>query len=215
MIKKIIASPFFVFPAVSCFFFWPLAISFLSFKNDALTYYYPIRTLISDALNNGELPLWTPFINMGYPIHADLQSGAWNPILWLFSFITGYDLTAFHFEFLFYTCFAGIGFFYLSKEFGVTKLVAFAIAFAYQFSGFMLDSAQFFTCISSACYLPFVLLFFRKTLLKFQWKDALCTGIFLSLFLTGGYPSLFVFTCYLLLAYLLFSFFIENDKKMH
>src|SRR5687767_6862056 len=112
MLKKIFTHPFVAFPQLSCIFFWPFTFQLLSLKNDALTYYYPIRTLISDALNNGELPLWTPYINMGYPLHADLQSGAWNPVIWLFSFLTDYSLAAFHWEFLFYIAFTGIGFYY-------------------------------------------------------------------------------------------------------
>ena len=84
MARKIFSNPFVFFTVTAIFFFWPISFHLFSFKNDTITYYYPIRTLISDALNNGELPLWTPFLNMGYPIHADLQSGAWNPIIWIF-----------------------------------------------------------------------------------------------------------------------------------
>jgi len=100
MFKKIITSPFFIFPLLTCVVFWPLSLQLFSLKNDALAYYYPVRILISDALNNHELPLWTPYINMGYPLHADMQSSAWSPIVWAFSFLTNYSLAAFHFEFL-------------------------------------------------------------------------------------------------------------------
>ena len=139
MFKKIITSPFFIFPVLTCVVFWPLSFHLFSLKNDALAYYYPVRTLISDALNNHELPLWTSYINMGYPLHADMQSSAWSPIVWVFSFLTNYSLAAFHFEFLFYLCFAGIGFYYLCREYGWNKTTAFTIAIAYQLSGFMID----------------------------------------------------------------------------
>src|SRR6187399_36883 len=112
MLKKIIASPFVVFPLLTCLVFWPVSLQILTLKNDALTYYYPIRTLISDALNNYELPLWTPFINMGYPLHADMQSGAWNPIIWVFGLVTNYSLAGFHYELMFYLALGGIGFYY-------------------------------------------------------------------------------------------------------
>src|SRR5688572_8010726 len=111
MRKNYLLTAFFFFLLTSILFLWPISFCILSLKNDALTYYYPVRTLISDALNNGELPLWTPFINMGYPLHADMQSGAWNPIIWIFSFLTQYTLAAFHYELIFYFTLAGLGFY--------------------------------------------------------------------------------------------------------
>ena len=214
MLRKIITNPFVVFPFITCIVFWPFTFQLFSLKNDALTYYYPIRTLISDALRNGELPLWTPFINMGYPLHADMQSGAWNPVIWIFSFLTNYSLAAFHYELLFYIAFAGIGFYFLCRELGCRRSVAFTMAIAYQFSGFMIDSVQFFTCISAACYIPYVFIFFRRVMLKQQMKDALLLALFLFLLFTGGYPSLFIISSYSLLAYLVFAFFNSADKKV-
>ena len=214
MLKRIYTNPFFIFPLITCLFFWPLSLQLYALKNDALTYYYPIRTLISDALNNGELPLWTPFINMGYPMHADMQSGAWNPVIWLFSFITNYSLAAFQYELLFYISFAGIGFYFLCKDFGYSKWVAFAMAIAYQFCGFITDSVQFFTCISAACYLPFIFLFFRRLVINPQQKDAIALALFMSLSFSGGYPSIFIITCYILFAYTIFYAFNTGNKKI-
>ena len=184
-----------------------------TFKNDALTYYYPVRTLISDALNNNELPLWTPFINMGYPLHADMQSSAWNPVTWLFSLTTNYSLAAFHYELIFYITFAGIGFYLLCRELGCSRSVAFLIAIAYQFSGFIIDSVQFFNCISAACYVPYVFIFFRRMILLQRMKDALMLAFFLFLLFTGGYPSFFIILAYALLAYALLFFFKTREKK--
>ncbi|MEO7524402.1 MAG: hypothetical protein ABIT58_09930, partial [Ferruginibacter sp.] len=212
MLKKIIVHPFTLFLACSLMFFWPVSLFLFSLKNDALTYYYPIRTLIADALRNGELPLWTPFINMGYPLHADMQSGAWNPVIWIFSFISNYSLAAFHCELLFYIAMAGTGFYYLCRNFGFSKTVACTMAFAYQFSGFMVDSVQFFTCISAACYLPWIILFFRKMCMQNKVTDAILLALFLYLSFTGGYPSLFIITGYILAIYFLFMLFSNSTR---
>jgi Bacterial membrane protein YfhO len=212
MMRKILSNPFVFFTITSIVFFWPISLHLFSFKNDTITYYYPIRTLISDALNNGELPLWTPYLNMGYPLHADLQSGAWNPIIWIFSFSTKYNLAAFHTEFLFYTTFAGIGFYYLIKEFGCTKYVALIVALAYQSSGFVIDMVQFFNCMSGACFLPFIFLYFRRILFAYTITDALLLAFFMFLLFTGGYPSLFIITTYLLMVYGFFHFYAVEKK---
>ena len=213
MLKRIFANPFIFFPLLTLVVFWPISLSIFTFKNDALSFYYPVKTLISDALNNFELPLWTPFINMGYPLHADMQSGAWNPVVWIFSFITGYGLAGFHYEILSYFAFAGIGFYYLCKDYGYSKSTALTIGVAYELSGFMIASSQFATCISSACYIPFILLFFKRLLANKKALDALLTALFLYLLFTGGYPSLFIITAYVLVAQLIFTFF-STDKKI-
>ncbi len=213
MFKKIVASPFLVFPLMTCIVFWPLSLQLFTLKNDALTYYYPVRTLISDALNNGELPLWTPFINMGYPLHADMQSGAWNPVIWAFAFLTDYNLAAFHYELVLYLSFGGIGFYYLCRQNKWTVSTAFSLGFAYELSGFMIDSVQFFACISAACYIPFIFLFFKKLIRGGRPIDALLTALFLYLLFSGGYPSLFIITSYFLLAYMLFIF-VGTPGKM-
>ncbi|RYY70742.1 MAG: hypothetical protein EOO13_05595 [Chitinophagaceae bacterium] len=214
MLRKIITHPFFVFPVAACLFFWPLTFQLFTFKNDALTYYYPVRTLISDALKNGELPLWTPFINMGYPLHADMQSGAWNPVIWIFGLLGHYSLQAFHVEFLFYLSIAGIGFYYLCKNLGSGNIAAFTMALAYQFSGFMIDSVQFFNCISAAAYLPFIILFFRQTIIERKFKSAAALSFFLFLMFTGGYPSLFIITCYILVGYIIYYFFKAANRML-
>ncbi|MEO6669552.1 MAG: YfhO family protein [Ferruginibacter sp.] len=212
MQKKLFVNPFTIFFASAAVFFWPISLFLFTLKNDALTYYYPVRTLISDAIRNGELPLWTPFINMGYPLHADMQSGAWNPVIWIFSFLSNYSLAAFHCELLFYIALAGIGFYYLCRQLGCSKTTAYTISFAYQFSGFMIDSVQFFTCISAASYIPWVLLFFRRMTIQYKMVDALGLAFFLFLLFTGGYPSLFIITAYVLAAYFLFSFLSNKNR---
>lgn len=214
MTRKILSSPFFIFPLASLVFLWPVSLCLFTLKNDALTYYYPVRTLISDALHNGELPLWTPFINMGYPLHADMQSGAWNPILLLLGSLTHYSLAFFHFELLLYFSLAGTGFYLLCRSMGWSRQTGVLLGLAYQFSGFMTNSTQFFVCIIAAACLPFILLFLRRTIRLRSWKDSLGAGIFLSLLLTGSYPALFILTCYMALAFLLCSFFGAPDKKL-
>ena len=214
MLKKIALNPFIFFPVFTLIVLWPLSSFLFSLKNDALTYYYPVRTLISDALNNGELPLWTPYINMGYPLHADMQSGAWSPVVWLFSFFTKYSLGAFHTELFFYLAAGAIGFYYLCRSYQWSKQISFIIAISYQFSGFITDSIQFFSCISSACYIPFIFLFVKKLIDHQQMKDAVFASLFIYLLFTGGYPALFIINFYFLAAYFLFRFFQNNDKKI-
>ena len=42
--------------------FWPLALGVFSAKNDNVTQFLPVRFHVSEALRNGHLPLWSPYM---------------------------------------------------------------------------------------------------------------------------------------------------------
>jgi hypothetical protein len=41
--------------------YWPLAFHVFSLKNDALTYFLPVRYQISQNFFNGYFPIWSPY----------------------------------------------------------------------------------------------------------------------------------------------------------
>lgn len=215
MYKRLFSHPLLVFPFLSVVLLWPLSTQLLTVKNDALTYYYPVRTLIADALQTHSFPLWTQYINMGYPLHADMQSGAWSPVVWLFALLTRYSLTGFHLELLFYFSMAGAGMFYLGRSMRWSVQTAFAIGICYQFSGFLTDSVQFVPCLAAAAWLPWLLLHFRNLLLKATYSNAVYAGLLLCLMLTGTYPALVIICGYLLLAWFLFYFTIKEGSSFN
>ncbi len=182
--------------------YWPLTFGFFSVKNDAIHYFLPYRFHISEALRNGEWPFWSPYIYLGYPVYGDMQSGAWNPIVWVFSAISRYDLTLFHFENLLYIFLSGIGMYKLTNRFVSHSRTSLLVATSYMLSGFML-SGQLINWLASAAFIPFVLLYFLRTIEKNSFQDAAKTALSLFLLLTAGYPSFFIIICYLLL--ILFS----------
>ncbi|MFM2360921.1 MAG: hypothetical protein RLY16_2914, partial [Bacteroidota bacterium] len=213
MIRKIIFHPYCFFAVISCLFLWPISLQIFTVKNDALTFYYPVRALISDALHSGNLPLWTPYINMGYPIHADMQSGAWNPVVWFIAWLTNYTLAGFHLELLLYFTLAGIGFYQLGRSLGWSMYPALIVATCYQFSGFMLDNVQFFVCLPAAAWLPFLMRNFLQLLKQYQLKDAIACAVFLSLILTGSYPALLIIIGYFLATVLIWHV-IQTQQKI-
>src|SRR5436190_19573002 len=72
--------------------YWPLTFHVFSLKNDALNYFLPVRYQISQSFYNGYFPFWSPYFNLGYPLHGDMQSGVWNPVVQLFSLFGPYTL---------------------------------------------------------------------------------------------------------------------------
>jgi hypothetical protein len=57
---------------------------------DASSYSHPLRTIASNALLHGELPLWTPLIMSGYPLLSMSHLGMLYPLTWGYLFLPGH-----------------------------------------------------------------------------------------------------------------------------
>ena len=178
--------------------FWPLTFGIFSVKNDAIHYFLPFRFQVSEAIQNGEWPFWSPYLYLGYPIMGDMQSGAWNPVVWLISVFTRYDVTVFHFETLFYIFLAGVGMYKLINQLYRHSQTALLIGASYMLSGFLV-SGQLINWLAAAAFLPFVIHYYLLTTRTLAFTAAIKTGITLFFLLTAGYPSFFIITGYLLL----------------
>jgi hypothetical protein len=191
--------------------YWPVSFFVYSLKNDALNYFLPVRYHVSEAISNGEWPFWSPYINLGYPLHGDMQSGAWNPIVQLFSLFGPYTLRTLHYETLLYVFLSGLGMFYLLKYFIIDKRICLLIAVSYMLCGYNSDSAQFLNWISSASFLPFVILFSLRSVNENLLQFPIYCGFFIYLFFVTAYPADFIILFYLLA--ILFIWHLFQDKR--
>src|SRR5687768_5751042 len=89
--------------------FWPISLNIFSLKNDALIYFLPYRYHISESIQSGMFPWWSPYIYTGLPLYGDIQSGVWNPVVLLISVFTSYNMTVLQWEIVFYLAIAAIG----------------------------------------------------------------------------------------------------------
>ena len=184
--------------------YWPLTFQIFSLKNDALVYFLPYRYHISETIQNGHFPWWNPYLYTGLPIHSDIQSGVWNPVVIFISLFTRYNLAVLQWELLLYLFIAAVGMYKLVKEFNNSTGTAVIGATAYLCCGFMTDSGSIIPWITSAAYLPFVFLYFYRLLNNPVLKTALKLSLSLSLLLTAGYPSFFIYCLYVLLTGFIF-----------
>ena len=178
--------------------FWPLTLHWFSLKNDAITYFLPFRYQISESVRHGHLPLWSPYIYTGLPLHADIQSGAWNPAVLLISIFTRYNMSVLEWECFFYIIVAGCGFLKLGRLFGFDKMICLVLASAYICSGLMIDSASFIPWITSAAWMPFVFLNFLRLTERPAIHNTIKLSLSTALLFLAGYSSFFIFTCYIL-----------------
>jgi hypothetical protein len=183
--------------------YWPLTFHVFSLKNDAIIYFLPVRYQVSQSIFNGYFPFWSPYFTLGHPLHADMQSGVWNPVVQLFSLFGPYTLYTLQIETLLYIYLSGVGMYFLLRYFSIHPLVNLLCAIAYMLCGFNNDSCQFLLWISGSAFLPFVFLFYFRLLRSPHLYETCLFSFFLWLLFSTANPGQFIITVYMLAAMLL------------
>lgn len=208
---------YFILLVVTLLAWWPLSLNLLSLKNDALVQYIAYRYHLSEAIQNGHLPFWSPYLYTGFPIHADMQGEVWNPFVLLLSAVTRYNMSVFQWEVLIYLYLGTVGLYRLGKYLGWLSPTRLVLAIAFVCCGYMTDSVSVVPWIPSAAFMPFIILYFLRLLERPSAGGAIRLSMAVCLQFLCGYPSFFIF-----LSYLLFFGFIawavkrwkEGDKKL-
>ena len=191
--------------------YWPLSAGIFSLKNDIIVYFLPVRFQISDMIQHGEFPFWTPYINLGHPLYTDMQSGVWNPIVWVISLFGSYNMRTVQLEILFYIYLCGVNMFFLLKYFKINPSINLQVSICFMLCGFNSDTVQTLYWVSGMAFLPLVFLFFLKTLRDMSFKSSFCFGFTLYLLFSTGYPGEFIIIGYFLLSYSIFHT-VKNKK---
>ena len=207
---------FFLLLTLLCY--WPFSLGLFSAKNDNIIAILPLRYNVSEALRNGQLPLWSPYIYLGFPMHGDMQSGAWNPLVWLLSMVGRYDVTLLHLEILIYIFLAGLGMYRLLMKIKCRHTPAMVGASAYLLCGFITDvGGSNLPFLASACWLPWLFSSFYECLRTASKRSAILSGVWLWLLLVCGYPAFLIIAIYILLTGLVLAVAIRwklNENRM-
>ena len=181
--------PYLIIIAVGLVGYWQVAFMQNILKWDMVDQYFPWRYFVSESLRNGIFPQWNPYQHSGYPIHADPQSGVWYPIVWIISFVYGYDIYANQFDFVLHIILGGIGMFLLTRYFINNTEIAVLTGCCYMLSGFFVGNAQHLTYIVSGAWVPFILFYYLRMIQQNEWKDIVRVSLCFFMLLTGGYPA--------------------------
>ena len=169
-------------------------------KWDVIDQYYPWRMYVVQCLRNGFWPLWNPYEQFGYPMHADPQSGVWYPVVWLFSLFGPYTLYSVQLEFMLHVALGGVGMLLFLQKAGIQQTVSFFLAVCYMFCGLFIGNAQHLTFTVAACWIPFILYSFIQLTQTPGIKHAAQFALFGYLLLSGGYPAFAIILFYILIA---------------
>jgi hypothetical protein len=212
LLKKRYA-PYIIFLLVAVLAFFPVSFFLYPVKYDAIDCFYPWRFHIGECLQNGQLPYWNPFQDLGYPIHADPSSGAWYPMVWIIGYFSGYTVYTIGFEFWIHLFFAGIGFYLLAKTLKFEQNYALIAGISYMLCGVFIGNAQHLPYIISAAWLPFVLHFYFRMVQERSYWNSLRAAFFLFLMVSGGYPAFTIILFYLLLLFFCIYLMKEFQQK--
>ncbi|MCA1647230.1 MAG: YfhO family protein [Chloroflexi bacterium] len=143
-----------------CAYFVPqLATGTVQF--DGVDVHYSWQRYFSEALHNGRLPFWTPYVFTGFPFLADIQVGAWYPLNWPF-FLAGIEPASISLELLVHSLIACAGAYALGVRFFGQPLPALATAMFYGLSGWFAAHSQHVGMFETAAWLPWLVLLLEQ-----------------------------------------------------
>ena len=187
-------------------FFWePLFNSGYSMPNgggDLVSFFYPIHVFASNSLWNGEFPFWDPNLFSGMPFAADIQSGVFYPLNWLF-WLLGHPVTYEKVEMLALVHYwLAASFTYgLARSLNLGRWPSLVAGTIYAFSGFAVSHLGHLPMLAAATWLPLILLAVnqaarphRRALTSWRW--AVAAGLFLAISFLAGHFQLFLYNFY-------------------
>lgn len=189
----------------------PLSTFHFALKNDAFSDNFPVKYFFSAAIHSGNIPLWNPYLNFGFPIYADPGFAFWSPFTWVWGLI-GYNAYIFTTEVLVYLYISGVTMFYLGRHFKLSIVTAVCIASMYMCSGFFVGSLQYINFLTSAAFLPLLVLLFNRLQEKPDFKNAFFCSLGYYLIACSGHPSIPAATVYFLGFYSIFYVLFRKDK---
>lgn len=169
--------------------YWQVFFGVHPLKWDNTDIALPWRYFVSECLNNNILPLWNPFVNAGLPQCGD--NNTWYPIVWIISYLTGYNLLTLHAEFMFHIILGALGFFILTRLLNLHKIACFISALYYGCCGFVVSNAQHLGWIIGYAWLPLIIWAALKLFSAPNLLNSATFSIILCFFL-GSYPGVFV-----------------------
>ena len=121
-------------------------------KFDNASQIFIFSNYISQCIQNDIFPYWNPYLHLGSPFYGDLVSRFHYPVIWLFSYTTGYSFFSLHIEFFFVVLGVAIGSYKLFRLFNLDEFTGMSFSIVLALSGFMLGHAQHLWIITSFCF---------------------------------------------------------------
>ena len=123
---------------------------------DAYTYFYPYRAYAAQALRNGHLPLWNPYLFLGVPYLANPQAAVLYPLNWLLAWLPAPKLVAWSIV-IHVALAAGLAYLYARRSLRLAPLPAYLGASTYALGGFLSGQAEHVNQLNVSAWFPLLL----------------------------------------------------------
>jgi hypothetical protein len=156
---------------------------------DTLRQLYPWKTMVVEALQHGQLPLWNPYSFSGAPLLANFQSAALYPLNVLYLVMP--QVNAWAVTVFLQVCLAFIFTYLYTRKIGLSKFGSMFSAIGYGGSSFMTVWLEYNTVGQVILWLPAVLLSLEYLQQNITARWFILGVIALTMALTAGHPQVF------------------------
>lgn len=160
--------------------------------SDAVSLYYPFKSLVADFEKKGQLPLWNPYMFGGYPLFANTQVGILFPTMifyLLFSAPVAWTIQVMSQPFL-----ASLFMYILLRHLKLNKLSSIFGSIVYGFGGSTILWIQWNTQATTSLFLPILIFLEDKYLISRSFKWGALLSIVVCLQILAGYLPIIPFT---------------------
>jgi hypothetical protein len=187
--------------------FWQVGAMQHVLRWDAVNCFLTWRHNVSEMIRSQHLPLWSPWQHLGFPLHADPETGAWYPIIWIISAFRSYDFYALSFEWILHIFIGGYGMYRLITGRGIRTSIALIAAVSFMGCGVFVSNAQNFIYLIGLAWFPWVSHYLTMLWRYGSGKYLAWTAICSAMMLTGSYPGISIIGFYCMAAAAAFYFF--------
>ncbi|HEX7155482.1 MAG TPA: YfhO family protein [Thermoanaerobaculia bacterium] len=172
------------------------------FRGDLFAYHFPMKKVVRDMTFAEGVPQWNPRYHGGQPLAANPAYELWYPPQWLVyapSFEWGFQL-----HILIHIVIAAMGMYAFLRSLELRALAAAFGALSFALGAPYLSLLLRLPFLFSMAWMPFVLLFARRLMLRPNRRDFAWTALFVGMQALIGEPVMLLQTGMLAASYLLY-----------
>ena len=195
-------------------YFLPVIFSDQTYASrDIYNFFNPRRFFAAETIRSGTIPLWNPYLASGVPFLANLQGAVFYPLSIIY-YILPFQLGFKCFIVLHYYL-AGLFMFLLMRRWRYDTYSSFISALVFMFGGYMISILDNVAFLTSAVWLPLIVLLFDRSLSEKKLGYLIITGVVIGLQILGGDASFYIFSTFIFMfAYLLYYLITVKSLSM-
>src|SRR5512135_1705170 len=152
-VRKFVADhwPLLVLIGAPLILFAPVVLGRVWYWGVPLLQFYPWQRMAAEYYHAGQLPLWNSLVGSGAPLAANLQTGAFYPLNFLYLLLP--TESALGYTAVLHVVLAGLFMYAYLKTMKLSPLAALIGALAFEMNGFLIARAGFFSLAAAVPWL--------------------------------------------------------------